>query len=46
MADQAGSLVSFLPSLAGKAMSTLTPKPASAPTPPAAPSASVPSKEQ
>ena len=29
MADQAGSLVSFLPSLAGKAMSTLVPKPAS-----------------
>lgn len=28
MADQAGSLVSFLPSLASKAMSNLTPKPA------------------
>ena len=28
MADQAGSLVSFLPSLAGKAMSNLVPKPA------------------
>ena len=27
MADQAGSLVSFLPSLAGKAMSNLVPKP-------------------
>ena len=28
MADQAGSLVSFLPSLAGKAMSNFVPKPA------------------
>ena len=27
MAEQAGSLVSFLPSLAGKAMSNLTPRP-------------------
>lgn len=38
MADQAGSLISFLPSLAGKAVANLSPKPATPPaaTPPAA----------
>ncbi|MFM7666318.1 MAG: hypothetical protein ACKO61_07600 [Actinomycetota bacterium] len=33
MADQAGSLMSFLPNLAGKAVSNLVPKPASTPAP-------------
>lgn len=33
MADQAGSLVGFLPSLASKAMSNLTPKPTAPPAP-------------
>ncbi len=39
MADQTGSLLSFLPNLANKAMSNLAPKPAaSTPAAPAAPS--------
>ncbi|MFM8712195.1 MAG: hypothetical protein ACKOE7_02310 [Actinomycetota bacterium] len=33
MADQAGSLINFLPTLAGKAVSNLVPKPASTPAP-------------
>ena len=37
MADQAGSLVGFLPSLASKAMSNLTSKPAAPTAPPAPP---------
>lgn len=32
MADQAGSLMSFLPSLAGKAVANLAPKPSGAPS--------------
>ena len=35
MADQAGSLMTFLPSLAGKAVTNLVPKPAATPNPPA-----------
>ncbi|NDE21025.1 MAG: hypothetical protein EBZ98_05155, partial [Actinobacteria bacterium] len=38
MADQAGSLVSFLPSLAGKAMANLAPKPATTTAPSTTPS--------
>ncbi|MFZ9191210.1 MAG: hypothetical protein ACO3DU_00635 [Ilumatobacteraceae bacterium] len=34
MADQTGSLLSFLPNLANKAMSNLAPKPATSTTPP------------
>jgi len=37
MADQAGSLINFLPTLAGKAVSNLVPKPASTTSPPPAP---------
>jgi hypothetical protein len=40
MADQAGSLVSFLPSLAGKAMANLAPKPATTTAPSTTPSTS------
>ncbi|MFM7892672.1 MAG: hypothetical protein ACKO97_14975 [Actinomycetota bacterium] len=36
MADQAGSLINFLPTLAGKAVSNLVPKPASTTSPPPA----------
>ncbi|MFM8957739.1 MAG: hypothetical protein ACKOJH_10055 [Actinomycetota bacterium] len=36
MADQAGSLINFLPTLAGKAVSNLVPKPASTISPPPA----------
>ncbi|MFM8417294.1 MAG: hypothetical protein ACKOAT_07425, partial [Actinomycetota bacterium] len=42
MADQAGSLINFLPTLAGKAVSNLVPKPASTTSPPPAPMPSSP----
>jgi ABC-type transporter Mla subunit MlaD len=45
MADQAGSLVGFLPSLATKAMSNLTSKP-TAPTAPTAPTGTTSEKSQ